>query len=232
MKYNPPAVILTGDTNLLNQFFTGSFSDDLATKGSFLIDLIGTGVSSRNNTKTNEFDRAAYYYDGVDINLSGIAANDEPMNQISCQENLLTWSEAALRASASNFDVSLEKLNEHRANLRNGVYFPATSGVYDDYAEADFEAGGIENADSSLSKEDALLREIIEERYVTFFADILSFNDIRKNEKDATALQVPVPFNTGSQRPQRFLYPFDEENTNAANVPDVVDVFVKTQVNQ
>ena len=232
MKYYPPAVVLTGDTNLLNQFFTGSFPDDLTTDGSFLIDLVGTGSSSRNNTKTDEVDRAAYYYDGVDINLSGIASNNEPMNQISFQENLLTWAEASLRSNSTNFNSALAKLNEHRANLRTGVYFPATSGVYDDYVEADFEAGGIENADSSLSKKDALLREIIEERYVTFFADILSFNDIRKNEKDAAALQVPVPFNTGSQRPQRFLYPFDEENTNAANVPDIADVFVKTPVNQ
>ena len=217
---------------MLNQFFTGSFSDDLATKGSFLIDLIGTGVSSRNNTKTNEFDRAAYYYDGVDINLSGIAANDEPMNQISCQENLLTWSEAALRASASNFDVSLEKLNEHRANLRNGVYFPANSGVYDDYVEVDFLPSGIENVDGSLSKEDALLREIIEERHVSFFADILSFNDLRRTKRDPSYIQVPVPFNIGSQHPERFLYPFDEENTNGTNVPDIENIFVKTEVNK
>lgn len=232
MKYYPPAVVLTGDTNLLNQFFTGSFPDDLTTEGSFLIDLVGTGASSRNNTKTDEVDRAAYYYDGVNINLSGIAANNEPMNQISYQENLLTWAEASLRSNSTNFNSALAKLNEHRANLRNGVYFSTSSGVYDDYVEADFEAGGVENADSSLSKEDALLREIIEERYVTFFADILSFNDIRRTEKDAAALQVPVPFNTGSQRPQRFLYPFDEENTNADNVPDIADIFVKTQINQ
>lgn len=232
MKYYPPAVVLTGDTNLLNQFFTGSFPDDLTTDGSFLIDLVGTGVSSRNNAKTDETDRAAYYYDGTEINLSGIAANNEPMNQISYQENILTWAEAALRSNASNFNSALAKLNEHRANLRNGVYFPAGSGVYDDYVEADFLAGGIENVDGSLSKEDALLREILEERHVSFFADILSFNDLRRTKKDPAAIQVPVPLNTGSQHPERFLYPFDEENTNGTNVPDVADIFVKTPINQ
>ena len=229
MKYYPPAVILTGDTNLLNQFFTGSFPDDLTTDGSFLINLVSAG---RNNAKTDEVDRAAYYYDGNEINLNGIAANNEPMNQISYQENLLTWAEALLRSGASNFDAALAKLNEHRANLRNGIYFSVTTAIYDDYVSADFEAAGIENADSSLSKEDALLREIIEERYVTFFADIVSFNDMRRVEKDPASVQVPVPFNTGSQRPQRFLYPFDEENTNADNVPDIADIFVKTQINQ
>ena len=207
MKYYPPAVVNTGDTNLLNQFFTGSFPDDLTTEGTFLIDLTGTGSESRNNAKTDEIDRAAYYYDGTQINLSGIAANDEPMNQISFQENLLTWAEASIRANSGNFDAALTKLNEHRANLRNGVYFPVTGGVlYDDYVEADFLATGIENVDGSLSKGDALLREIIEERYVSFFADILSFNDLRRIKKDPVALQVPVPFNTGSQHPERFLY--------------------------
>tara|TARA_B110000305_G_scaffold174267_1_gene192684 strand:- start:5954 stop:7351 length:1398 start_codon:yes stop_codon:yes gene_type:complete len=232
MKYYPPAIVLTGDTNLLNQFMTGSFSDDLATKGSFLIDLIGTGSSSRNNTKTNEVDRAAYYYDGLDINLSGIAANNEPMNQISYQENLLTWAEASLRSSPNNFNSALAKLNEHRANLKNGVYFTANSGVYDDYIETDFVSTGIENVDGSLSKEDALLREIIEERHVSFFADILSFNDLRRTKKDPATLQVPVPINTGSNHPERFLYPFDEENTNGTNVPDITNIFEKTKINQ
>ena len=43
---------------------------------------------------------------------------------------------------------------------------------------------GLENVDGSLSKEDALLREIIEERHVSFFADILSFNDLRRTKRD------------------------------------------------
>ena len=77
MYYFPPAVVGTGDTNLLNQFFTGSFPDDLTTEGSFLIDLVTNG--NRNNTKTDEVDRAAYYYDGVNLNLNAIAAVDERM---------------------------------------------------------------------------------------------------------------------------------------------------------
>ena len=154
------------------------------------------------------------------------------MNQISYQENLLTWAESSLRANANNFNVSLGKLNEHRANLRNGVYFSSNSGVYDNYVEADFLANGLENVDGSLSKEDALLREIIEERYVSFFADILSFNDLRRMKKDPSAIQVAVPYNTGTKHPERFLYPFSEENTNGTNVPDIENIFVKTEVNK
>ncbi|MEN8125689.1 MAG: SusD/RagB family nutrient-binding outer membrane lipoprotein [Bacteroidota bacterium] len=234
MRYFPPAVVLTGDTNLLNQFFNGSYPDDLSVEDTFLIDLLGTGASSRNNAKTNEVDRAAYYYSGTNINdsESGIAGIDEPMNQISLQENLLTWAETSLRANSGDFDTALGKLNEHRANLRNGIYFDISSGIYDDYVEADFVSGGIENIDGSLTKEDALLREIIEERYATFFADIIAFNDLRRMKKDPVGIQVPVPFNVGSKHPERFLYPFSEENTNGANVPDVVDIFVKTDINQ
>ena len=234
MRYHPPAVVLTGDTNLLFQFFTGSYSDDLQVEGSFLFDLLGTGSESRNNDKTNEIDRAAYYYDGtlININAGGIGGIDEPMNQISLQENLLTLAEALLRSGASNFNSSLSTLNEHRANLRNGVYFNVSTGVYDDYVEADFLSGGIENSDGTLSKEDALLREILEERYATFFADIISFNDMRRVKKDPVNVQVPIPYKTGSKHPERFLYPFTEENTNGANVPEIVDIFVKTDINQ
>lgn len=229
MRYNPPAEVGTGDTNILNQFFTGSFSTDLGIENSFIHEFLTAG--NRNNAKTDETYRAAYYYDGVEINLNGIAGVEEPVNQISYQENLLIWAEALIRGGAGNFDAAVAKLNEHRANLRNGVYFTISTGIYDDYIAADFENGGIENVDGSLSREDALLREIIEERYVTFFADVIGFSDIRRFEKDAAALQVPVPFNTGAQRPQRFLYPFDEVNTNS-NVPNITDIFIKTPVNQ
>ncbi|WP_420399244.1 SusD/RagB family nutrient-binding outer membrane lipoprotein [Flagellimonas sp.] len=229
MQYHPPAVVLTGDTNLLNQFFTGSFPDDLTTEGGYLIELM-TGAANRNNAKTDEVDRAAYYFDGTQINLNGIAGVAEPMNLISLQENLLTWAEAAIRSN--DFASALAKLNEHRANLRSGEHFSISTGIYDDYVDTDFDAGGIENVDGSLSRNEALLREIIQERYVSFFAELVSFNDLRRTKNDAVAIQVGVPFNTGTQHPERFLYPFSEENTNGANVPDITDIFIKTPVNQ
>ncbi len=231
MKYTPPAAILTGDTNLLNQFFTGSYPDALTVKDSYLIKLIGTGAESRNNTKTVEVDRTNYYYNGDKINLNGIAKVDEPMNQISLQENLLTWAEAAVRTG--DFNTALSKLNEHRANLKSGTYFPVTAGAkYEAYVEDDFVSGGIENT-AGLTKENALLKEILEERYVTFFTEILGFNDMRRVEKDTPEnVQVAIPYNVGTKHPQRFLYPFTEENTNGANVPKVTSIFEKTEINK
>ena len=233
MRYDPVTPGVGGGNNFLNELLNSStFGGDIRSEGSFLIDLIGVDASSRNNAKTDETDRFSYYYNGTDINMEGIAAADEPMNLISLEENTLIWAEALIRSGAGNFDAALNKLNEHRANLRNGEFFTISTGVYDDYVEADFTSGGVENSDGVLSKEDALLREIIEERYVTFFNQILGFNDMRRMKKDPVDLQVPVPFNQGSQHPERFLYPFSEENTNGANVPVVADIFTKTTINQ
>nr|WP_299385169.1 SusD/RagB family nutrient-binding outer membrane lipoprotein [Allomuricauda sp.] len=233
MQYVPATPGVGGGNNFLNELLNSStFGGDISAEGSFLIDLIGTGTESRNNAKTDEVDRFAYYYDGTAINLAGIAAAEEPMKQISVEENTLIWAEALARGGAASFDAALAKLNEHRANLRAGEFFPITTGVYDDFVAADFENGGIENVDGSLSREDALLREIIEERYVTFFNQILGFNDLRRTKKDPAAIQVPVPINSGAQHPERFLYPFSEENTNGANVPQIADIFVKTPINQ
>lgn len=215
--------------NLLNELkISSTFAPHLTVNGSYLIDLIG----NRNNAKTNEIDRAGYYYDGTEINLNGIAAVDAPTKLITLEENLLTWAEVLIRLEGSNFSIALSKLNEHRTNLRNGVYFPITTGTYDDYVSADFEPGGIENIDGVLSKEDALLREIIEERYTSFFYQIVGFNDLRRMKKDPVSIQVPVPFNTGTQHPERFIYPFDELNTNGDNTPNITDVFTKTRVNE
>lgn len=232
MAYNPPNVAGGGDINLLNSLLSSStFGGDVAVENSYLITLLSTG--SRNNTKTDESDRVAYYYSGTSINNSdgGIAAADASMNQISLQENLLTWAEAAIRTG--DFTTALQKLNEHRTNLRNGVYFPVTTTAkYEDYVEADFVSGGIENT-SGLTKENALLKEVLEERYVTFFTEVLGFNDMRRVEKDTpVSVQVAIPYNKGTKHPQRFLYPFTEENTNGANTPDITDIFVKTEVNQ
>ena len=48
----------------------------------------------------------------------------------------------------------------------------------------DFNAGGIENPTATaLTPVRALLREILEERYVTFMGQIEGFNDVRRTDK-------------------------------------------------
>ena len=104
-------------------------------------------------------------------------------------------------------------------------------GVYDAYVDTDFTPEGIENVDGMLSSEDALLREILEERYATFFNQVLGFNDLRRTKNDDIEVRVQVPYNTGSAHPERFLYPFTERNTNS-NTPNIEGIFIKTTVNE
>ena len=147
------------------------------------------------------------------------------------QENLLILAECAYRTQG--FDAGLQALNNYRAFLSTGGYMGAvnTSDLrYDAYVAADFAAGGIENK-SGLSPNDALLREIIEERYVTFFGQIEGFNDLRRTLKESN-IRVPVAPNRGSELPQRFLYPQSEIDRNAQTPNPIPSLFQATPVNQ
>ena len=233
MYYNPPNTIGTGDLNLIHATINGSQKGLIGVGKSHLRDLlIASSQTSRNNTKTDESSRVSYYYSGennVDVNIEGFAKPDAPMPIVSWEENILNWAEAAARLKM--FDLALSKLNEHRKNLREGVYFTVNTAKYEDYVESDFENGGIENKDG-LAKEDALLREILEERYVTFFVRMLVFNDVRRCRKDAQEVQVKIPPNSGNKLPERFLYPARGVNTNP-NVPsEGVGIFDKTDLNK
>jgi hypothetical protein len=97
---------------------------------------------------------------------------------------------------------------------------------------SDFENGGMENQDS-LSTSNALLREIIEERYVSGFGMHMAFNDSRRLRSTDGAIAVPFVMkgNDSSQKAERMPYAFIELNSNE-NAPEDPGIFVKTEVNQ
>ncbi len=84
---------------------------------------------------------------------------------------------------------------------------------------------------SSLTPDQALLREILEERYVSFFGQIEGFNDMRRTQNE-TLVRVPVLPNTGTQLPQRFLYPQSEIDRNTSTPSPIPGIFIRTPVNQ
>lgn len=147
------------------------------------------------------------------------------------EENLLILAEAGLRING--FGAGLSNLNDYRAFMNIGGYLrnvDPSQVVYEPYVAADFEAGGMENVDN-ISPENALLREILEERYITLFGQIESFNDTRRTEGESV-VKVPIIPNTGNQLPQRFLYPQSEIDRNT-NVPSPIpNFFDETPVNQ
>ena len=94
----------------------------------------------------------------------------------------------------------------------------------------------MENADN-VSADKALLREIIEERYVSGFGSYMPFDDHRRlrgaSESD---LGVPFPLNTtaATKHVERMPYPQSEKNSNS-NVPVISDadaLYTKTEVNK
>ena len=231
MLYTPPAIGL-GSTNLNYKMvierggywgFTGSYLDNLLGK-------------VRNNAKTQENARLAYYrFDGASAtNNKGIAAINTPMVLVGFEENQLILAETAVRAGKTA--DGLAQLNKLRAYLTGGKAFLKLNAAdplkYDAYVLADFEKGGMENADG-ISTDRALLREIIEERYVSGFTGLLAFDDLRRLGSKEKDIAVLPPFNspTIKQYPQRFIVAQSELSANQ-NAPKDPGIFSVTEVNK
>ncbi|GAB5474803.1 MAG: hypothetical protein Mars2KO_29020 [Maribacter sp.] len=244
MAYNPVGDV-PGNSNILFNFVNSSRAGDMTGDGTFYRDLIDPeNANSRNNAKTDETARRAYSFisgDGaqesgiVEDLFNGIDGQAIPMKLVSYEENLLIWAECLIRAN-NDIQGAVDKLNELRAYLNSGEAFNLMNTddtlLYEAYVLADFETGGMENSDA-IATDRAVLREIIEERYVTGFSTYIPFNDVRRLRSETDVL-VPFPLNnsTTTVNPQRFLYAQDEINNNS-NLPDPIpDLFTPTPVNQ
>ncbi|MCB9080290.1 MAG: SusD/RagB family nutrient-binding outer membrane lipoprotein [Lewinellaceae bacterium] len=220
-------------SNLTYLFFAVEVrANDLKTS-----DFMTNLIQSRANSKTNETGRFNYYFAttgvGVQPNTQngGFAAQTARAPMVTYQENLLIRAEAGFRTQG--FAIGLQHLNEFRAFMAGGGYLTNANLAdvkYDAYTAADFAAGGIENTDN-ISADNALLREILQERYVTFFGQIEGFNDTRRTEKETT-VRVPITPNRGNELPQRFLYPQTEIDRNASTPSPIPGFFQPTPVNQ
>jgi len=190
----------------------------------------------RGNAKTDETGRYNFYFSTTNIGVqpnteNGFAEQTAPAPIVTYEENLLILAEAGYRAQG--FDTGLMHLNEFRAFMNGGGYLrnvPTADINYEAYVAADFGAGGVENPDN-LSADEALLREILEERYVTFFGQLEGFNDMRRTLNESN-VAVPVPANVGADLPARFLYPQTELDRNASLPTPIPGLFQTTPVNQ
>lgn len=201
--------------------------------GGYLGTLMGT---QRKNSKTDETARLAYFrFDGNSANNNkGLFAPGRPMVMVGYEENLLILAESAARTSTE--DVALGHLNMLRSYLASGSAFQKlndTDGLlYEPYVVADFEAGGIENSDN-IAPQRALIREIVEERYVSGFTQLMPFDDIRRLGAKERDVAILPPFNspTASKYPQRFIVAQTELNANS-NAPSDPGIFQETAVNK
>ena len=240
MLYIPrgDAAINAGDKNLFYTIIAGSRAGDLGNDGSFLLDILdSSNAKYRGNAKTNETARHGYY--AIDESSAsgntGVIEQFEPQPIATYSENQLIKAEASAR---SGFASGLSALNSYRAWLSGGGRLNATfddadNYMYGAYVEADFTSGGMENADG-VSKDKALLREIIEERYVSGFGSYMPFNDHRRlrgaGESD---LVPPFPLNTvgATQHVERMQWSQGEISSNE-NAPEDPGLYAKTAVNK
>jgi len=224
--------------DLFWEILEGSRAGDIGTVDSYLMQLLDTTAISRNNMKTDETARFNYYTideDGGAEN-SGIIEQFEPQNLVSYAENQLILAETGVRTQ--DLTTGLDALNGLREWLNTGAMVNETFYVdslilYEAYEIADFEAGGIENADN-IATDRALLREIIEERYVSGFGMYMPYNDARRLRKSDTDISVPYILVDGpaAPYPERMPYSDDELNANENAPPEDPGIFMKTMVNQ
>ena len=245
MLYKPrgDAATPNGDKNLYWEILNGSRTGDLGNakdgNRSYLIDLLDPAHSDyRGNAKTTEEARYTYY--SIDETSAGgntgVVEQFEPQPMVTYFENQLIKAEASARTSG--FAAGLSALNAYRSWLNTGGRLNSnhndnTKYKYEAYVDADFASNGIENADG-VTKEVALLREIIEERYVSGFGTFMPFNDHRRlRGAGETNLIPPFPLNTqaATKHVERLPWSQDELTSNAT-VDEDPGIYAKTEVNR
>ena len=243
MKYNPPGAAGSGDRNLFWTILEGSRSGDIGNSDqgeSYLIQMLDASNASlyRGNSKTDETARKGFYTidsSGGVANL-GIIQETQPQNMVTFFENKLILAECAARNGA--LADGLPYLNDVRAWMNTGGHmnanFQSQAYSYLPYDAADFASGGIENTDGIDSKT-ALLREVIEERYVSGFGMHMPYNDSRRLRKSDSNIAVPYVLVDGPQSgpwPERMPYATTELNSNSNSPAEDPGIFVKTKVNE
>ncbi len=211
-----------GEFNPTAQFYIQR-SGDMNAENVYALSLF----SSRGNSKTNDSGRKNYNYSSNDLNISfsgskaGKFFGEMPL--VTYGEMLLIATECKLRENGNPNAISdaLTYYNTYRALLRNGQYMGGYAPqTYNDYDVADFEPGGMENTNGSLTAKEAFLKEIFEERYLYFIGDYESFIDFARsfNDNDVPAYMELRTDDNGNPKyenqPLRFIYPQVDEDAN------------------
>ena len=215
------------DQNQNYEFFRVSRAGDTGFEGAYLPRLLQARTNSA-NTKTDE---TALYNHYLKVGITGTGSLDPnttdgaftanaPHPILTSYENQLIMAEAQARLGATS--PALTALNTVRAGLATGYVngkIIATAGRrYEAYVLADFDPAGLANPTRLATTQTALLYEIISQRYICFLMQYEAFNDYRRLARAVPVVQLPIPLYVGTQKPQRFIYPQNEVNTNP-NVP-------------
>lgn len=195
--------------------------------GAYAVQLL---QGQRNNARTNESARFAYFYTtagdygAIDPNyVDGAFAADADFPLITYVETQAILAEALARTN--DLSGSLAALNNIRTF--NAATFTGGAANYTAYTLADFATGGLLN--NGLTQQNALLREILTEKYLSLIGQIEPFNDIRRT---GNLVGVPKKRTDAPSIPQRYLIAQNEVNANP-NVPSPIPpLYEPTEVNR
>lgn len=228
-----------GAFNLYFQFLSLDRPNWIDANGMYGVNLLNPSrTGNRSNAKTVERARWNYFYNSatnLNFTVNGFFGQNTFFPLATFAENLLILAEADARLNG--FAAGLTRLNAYRTYMNTGAYINATyltpgNFRYDPYVAADFLAGGMENAAlPTIPQDRALLREILEERYITMIGQIEGFNDLRRTFKE-TDINVKVPLNFGTSFPQRFIYPQVEIDINKSIPAVLPTLFEATPINK
>ena len=225
------------NTNQNYDFFRVSRAGDTGFENSFLRTLLQSRINSA-NTKTNE---TALYNHFIKVGITaanaldpnttdGAFVADAPHPIMTYYETQLIIAEATARIGDTN--TALIYLNKVRTALAtgylNGKTFSATNRKYDAYTIEDFGAAGLANATNLPTTQAAILYEIISQRYIILLMQYEAFNDYRRLAVALPVVQLPINLVTGNKKPQRFIYPQQEINSNPNTPKPTPDQFTKT----
>ncbi len=197
----------------------------------------------RGNAKTDESARFAFtynqeYFSPYSLNIyggdyggtNGKFGSDSAIPMVTYGEMLLIIAEADARSS---FASGLTSYNNYRNLLNSGYSIGIDNSGYDGetfsylaYDSSDFNAGGIENPTPSITNQNALLREIMQERYIYLMANFECFNDFGRTNNIAEIQLKSGFFGT----PQRFMYPQVEINANPNTPNPIPSITTKTPI--
>ena len=209
-----------GAWNLYYDFLDWNRAGYISASGSHMQKLLDSSSFFRNNAKTDESDRYAYYfledyYTPLDPNIdNGIFAATNNFAIVSYVENELILAECAIRNS--DFNAALTHLNNVRADNATNI-----GGQYDAYVAADFGPGQMV---PGTNANEAITKEILVEKYTSLYGQIEPWCDLRRTNN-----LIGVVPNKGTKLPQRFLVPQEEINANK-NAPAAGDLFAPLEL--
>ncbi|NNE32157.1 MAG: RagB/SusD family nutrient uptake outer membrane protein [Winogradskyella sp.] len=201
----------TNTENLYYQFMVDERDGYLGATESHLLHLLN-GTVAREIATPGDAERLDFYftpYSGgtghaPNVTVNGVFAETASMNIISYEEVKLIEAEAANRTGDPGDVAAFNEVRSYLASVYNSSFPPTTS----------------------VTGSTDLLREILEEKYITLIGELQPFHDIRRTDNI-----LNVPPKTGNVIPQRFIYPQVEIDTNP-NVPSPLPtLFDPTPIN-